>query len=315
MRSHNRKLETKDGGTIEIPFPASSDRSSFFAFSLFKAGSTLLHKMLAEYCSREKVPAVDIPTRLFKAGLRIHMITPASMESALYDRGYGYLGWRGPLYNVNFDFSRTRNILLVRDPRDRLVSMYFSWAYSHVTPGAGEARDHLQALREKVLGFGSVNEWVMGDPQALRAIIAPLNRFHAMLPAETTRLYRYEDVIYGKSEWLSDMLEFMGVEVDPGLVDEIAVKNDLRPESEKPDEHVRQVAPGNYRKHITGEALDYLDDVYEEYIRAYGYDDEGSIAKRLVYAREGREAASVLQPFRKFNRLIAARKNAKPRER
>jgi hypothetical protein len=314
LSTHRRLLRTIDGNTIGVDLPAPSPRPSFFAFSPFKAGSTLLHNMLTEYCRRRGVPVVDIPSAVFQAGVRVQTITPESMDSVLEETGYGYVGWRTPLYRVKFDFARTRNVLLVRDPRDRIVSMYFSWAYSHVVPEAGEARDYVTTLRESLLRFGDVSRWVLGDPSAVRMVVAPLGRLHVMLPATTTRLYRYEDVIYRKPEWLKDMLAFFGVEVDQDLVDEVAETHDLRPETEDRGQHVRQVAPGNYKKHLSEDAIAYLNDVCDEYIQAYGYDDEASFARKLVYAEQGEEARSVLRPFRKVAELVARPDPASPGE-
>ena len=115
--------QTKDLG-IKLPKPADID--SVFIFGLHKSGSTLLNNVFRDIAKAKKIPIVSLEEQLFKKGLRPIDVLPLLNKFFLY-RGYIYLGFRNFWCNVlNFDFSKVKNILLVRDPRDALISYYFS---------------------------------------------------------------------------------------------------------------------------------------------------------------------------------------------
>ena len=85
-----------------------------------------------------------------------------------------------------------------------------------------------------------------------------------------TRVYRYEDVIYYKHEWLIDMLEYLGLELDSETISRIAQKHDIHPSKEDPSNHIRQVAPGNFRRHLTAETIGKLNSALDEVLKKYG---------------------------------------------
>jgi hypothetical protein len=64
-------------------------------------------------------------------------------------------------------------------------------------------------------------------------------------------IYRYEDVIFAKQAWIDDMCDWYGWKVPIEQRQAVATHFDIRPESERPNEHIRQVTPGIYRKHLS----------------------------------------------------------------
>ena len=112
--------------TFSVPEPANVN--SFFVFSLPKAGSTLLMRIMADVCNVLGIPVIDLPTRLFNLDIRPAELT-SDINSLWQNQGYAYVGFRLFFPQMTFDFSKTKNILLVRDPRDMLVSYYFSMRY------------------------------------------------------------------------------------------------------------------------------------------------------------------------------------------
>ena len=51
----------------------------------------------------------------------------------------------------------------------------------------------------------------------------------------------------------------------------IAAKHDIRPNAERPDHHIRQVVPGNFRKHLRPETIDKLNAEFSAEMQEYGY--------------------------------------------
>ena len=94
--------------------------SACFAFSVHKCGSSLMHKMINDVCKSASLPCLNIPEPMFNNGIQ-----GWDKDEAILDYikdGYIYFGFRmlPPVFQDNFDFSRSRNVLLVRDPRDAL---------------------------------------------------------------------------------------------------------------------------------------------------------------------------------------------------
>ncbi len=91
------------------------------------------------------------------------------------------------------------------------------------------------------------------------------------LPNENLRVYRYEDVVFRKYEWLKDMLAYLDVDVPDERIRQVADANDIRPTEERSDQHIRQVTPGNYRKHLSEEAIAHLNEQFRPILERFGY--------------------------------------------
>lgn len=247
--------------------------------------------MLQQYCKAMRIPCFDLPGLVFEAGIRLPRIIPASAEGLLKSTGYCYCGWRvwtSILEQV--DLQTTRNILLVRDPRDRLVSLYFSAAQSHTVPKRGEGMQHLQSVRQEALDT-DINSWAQTK---LPWVMNVLSSYHRHLPPESTRIYRYEDIVLRKEEWLLDIIGHYQFPLDREVAAKVATDNDILPKQENPNAHIRQVKPGNYRKHLSEDTITCLNDSFANILDVYGYRKPHSFGERLVYAHEGNMAKAVL---------------------
>jgi Sulfotransferase domain len=85
------------------------------------------------------------------------------------------------------------------------------------------------------------------------------------------KIYRYEDVIFDKQRWVSEMATFLHVDLSSKDVSNIVDTFDYVPEREDIYKHIRQVKPGNYKSHLTREAIDYIQDRYTAYFEQFGY--------------------------------------------
>ncbi len=155
---------------VRLP-PATGTRSSVLAFSIWKAGSSLLYALLRELCPHAGLTYFGLDDELFEQD---SFKRPLDVGSVFVDRGYCYGGFRCfPFYPVPI-LESARTIWLVRDPRDMLVSLY------------------VERERAKTM---STDEWV-GENYA-----APLLSLEGCFAQGFTRrsnvaIYRYEDVIF-----------------------------------------------------------------------------------------------------------------------
>lgn len=257
-------IRTSAGDTaVELEEPG--DFSSVFVFAMHKSGSTLMDRMLKQALTTAGIPQVALPSITFRAGLPANDIL--NPEELIFERGYCYRRFHGfPPYLQKFDLARNKKILLIRDPRDIVVSYYFSMAQSHGLPPLGVVKKFLLAMRQRALTT-NIDQFCRS---VAKEFIAQFRSYQSILSTEL-RLYRYEDVIFDKKSWLDDMLSYMGFSLDSATAALIAKENDIWPEAEQPSQHIRQVMPGNFRKHLSRESIEVLNTEFEQLLTEYKY--------------------------------------------
>jgi hypothetical protein len=263
MRTH--KLKTS-AGTTRIVLPRPGDFASFYVFALHKSGSTLLNNMLIEALDYAQVPHIALSELAFAAGLPENEVTNA--EDFIFSQGYCYRGYREfPPYLKSFDIMKNKKVLLIRDPRDMLVSDYFSVAYSHPLPPKGPVREVMIELRD-FARKRDVNEYCLSQVAVFKK---EFEGYRHLLDTDI-RVYRYEDVIFEKQKWLAEMLSYFGITVPATLIERIAAAHDVRPEREIPSEHIRQVRPANFRQHLNQTTIDILNREFEPELVRHSYE-------------------------------------------
>ena len=254
--------------SIELPQPV--DINSCYIFGIHKSGSTLLNKIIKDICYECKLPFVAPAEQFFSQGFLSSDIVD-DISPIFFERGFYYLGFR---YfwkkKLGVDLKNHKCILVVRDPRDALVSLYYSSKYSHGMPKSGTIKESMQKFRSE-LQKEEISEYFSRD-NIINDFAETHEKYYFNLPRSSTRIYRYEDVIFFKREWVTDMLTFLGLELPSEKVAKIADRHDLIPDKEQPDKFVRQVVPGNYKKHLSRPIIEKLNRRFSYILSWYGYD-------------------------------------------
>jgi hypothetical protein len=268
------RLEYDDAGVVKTIFtlpPTQSPRPSVYAFSLPKAGSVLLDSILRALSERVGVTYVSLMEETFKIGLAERDV-PSAASKIFLDNGYCFGGFRA--FPKTFDIpnlSTRRSILLVRDPRDMVVSHYYSMRSSHPDPGKGLTTSRQSLPRRDQALAMSVDEYAldMADYYARQ-----LDRYAAALEKHRGNftLFRYEDIIFNKRQWIADICDAFGWDVSAWRIGRIAKKNDIVPRSEDEEKHIRQVSPGDGMRKLQPETIEKLNVVFARQFRFFGYD-------------------------------------------
>jgi hypothetical protein len=269
------KIESIEIGTsppksFYLALPQPGPLPSFFAFSLPKAGSVLLNNILADVCAEWGMPAVSIHEEAFKRGISPLHLGAAGLRECLFENGYAYLGFRSFLpRGLEVDLNQTKKILLVRDPRDMLVSLYFSIKISHDIPNAKtDFTDQMRKRREDARNQ-DIETFVKLNSE--KVLVRYKEYMDFLLPLKNVRVFRYEDVIFEKYRWLEEMIDFLGGSLKKEVVKEIAQRHDIFPSSENPQQHIRQVSPGNFNKHLSKNTISYLNAKLEPVLSVFQY--------------------------------------------
>jgi hypothetical protein len=254
--------------TIDVP-PSNQDRPSVLAFSLWKAGSSLLYALLSKLCKQGGMTYVGVDDILFRQNV---VERPVDVGPIFRERGYCYGGFRiFPYYQVPL-LDTAKTVFLVRDPRDMVVSLYFSVRESHIVPEGEEGLAAKIKQHREVTKHMTIDEWV------------PDNVNHLLLAYESyfvqgfTRrpnvvIYRYEDIIFSKAEWMRDIADWYEWDIPRSTIEKVVAPLDVLPDEERPSEHIRQVRPGNYRAHLSEPTRLRIETMFAPYMRAFGYID------------------------------------------
>lgn len=244
-----------------------------FCLGVRKSGSTMLFKLVAFLAKRNGMNVVDIPGTMFRAGYTVRDWRDLDLTS-LIRPGNIYTGFRahpGKLAATEA-FRAARKLFLYRDPRDALVSQFFSDAYSHGLPttrteaGVAGAQAFLrkrEAARE--LGLERFVEQMAG-PMA-----RTLKAYEPLLSDPLCLSLRYEDVILQKRDLIEKILVHFGWTCAEADRESIISQLDVVPKVESERSFVRRVVPGDHREKLSAEAIARLDGTLAPVLARFGY--------------------------------------------
>lgn len=259
-------LQTKDNREVVIEIGNRANVASFFVFALPKTGSVLQDRIFEDICRELNIPLISIAKSAFNQGVEEGNFT-AEICQLFVKRGYGFYGFRYfPAYLKNFDLSQFKKILLVRDPRDILVSHYFSMKNSHAIP-QGEMGERLLKHRATIQD-SDINEYVLDKAQTFFNLFQSYNK----IEDDLLKVFRYEDIVFDKSQWIQNILDFLKLELATTTIESIATKHDIFPQVEKPNSHIRKVTPGDYQEKLEPKTIEHLNRIFQKVLVKYDYE-------------------------------------------
>lgn len=252
----------------DIGHPAVPDAPSCLLFAFPKSGSVLLNNIFFNLCSHSGRAWVNIPGYAFSRGL--YRALGPDVAGVFEPTGYCYSGWRE--YPEDYEIpiiTNCKSVLLVRDPRDMIVSHYFSIRHSHAAPEIDTKIGVSFTQAKNMADSLTIDEyvrWWAPHYSAMNKAYATLKTCHGL------KTYRYEDVIYRKREWVDDMLNHLEWSIDPDVVSATLPPLDLLPKEENVNHHIRQVAPGDYKRKLQPDTIVQISADLADMIVEYGYE-------------------------------------------
>ena len=193
-------------------------------------------------------------------------------------------GLFGPIYTYCpiADAENTQIILQVRDPRDLMVSLYYSFAYSHPDPKDTDTAEDRRRWREMGIDqFVLHDEIVWGPPGYRRSFkcTAMANRFLAyganLLGRSNVTVLHYEDMFQDFDAWWTGFSTAAERVVPREALDVFLpeLRAELTPPgSENHFTHKRRMLPGDHVSKLAPETIRQLDIVFSDAIKIFGYE-------------------------------------------
>jgi hypothetical protein len=241
-------------------FPSPSGRQSVVLLTVHKCASVFLGERLALLAREIGLAPLNLGSYCFA--------TDQSITVPLNPRGFFFGPYRAISHfdDAQADLRQFQTILVIRDPRDVLTSLYYSVAFSHKVP-PGESGRKMQARRQQAISR---------DLDAFVLESAPLfaQRYQEFLPLLTwdnVHLCKYEDLVSDPARWLAKLTEFLAADVDAEFVASLITPQDFVVDGEDRRSHKRQVTPGDHRRKLQPATIAALDRQFSSVLDTFGY--------------------------------------------
>lgn len=254
---------------------ASGTSQRIVVMTMHKSASMLFVRLLGDIAKRSGLPywsehAGNLPTHW-------RLETDAQPIAAIPHGVFGPLRSYADVANL----PGTSVLLQLRDPRDLLVSLYYSFAFSHPAPkdtDVGPDRSRWQEM--------GIDQFILSDPViwgppqyrrsfGWRAVLARYNIYiERLLGRSNVTVLRYEDIYRQFDTWSEQLLAAF----DPLLnqSDQAQIRQMLRletapPETEQPNQHKRKMLPGDYREKLAPSTIDFLNREFSQVLKQFDW--------------------------------------------
>lgn len=237
---------------------------SVLLFTTHKCASTLLNRLLEMFSEHSAMSHVDLDGYLCGWNRnRQGADHPDVLDRAYFNQGYLYGPCRSFRAVKNLD--EYRPILVLRDPRDILVSRYYSMGHSHsvISPNILEARDDAreQSIDEYVLAESAIYETHFHDYLE-----------HVYENENVDELFvTYEEMLYESADFLTRLESFLGITL-PEEEQQYVLTEELElPEEEDKQSHRRSGVSGQFQEELEPETIEELNARFEAPLEAFGF--------------------------------------------
>lgn len=181
---------------------------------------------------------------------------------------------RAPIRSFDLEATRLegvhqKRIFHLRDPRDILVSEYYSfgWIHPHEQARLTERRKEIQAMSidDYVIRQAAESTWPVD------AKYKPLEDYSFDVSKEL--VVKYEQMVKRFYPWCRQIVDFIGVKYPTWVATRLAWK--YRSEFKSRGEsmtHKRNIAPGDHRNKLQAKTIQILNDRFEKILTRFGYE-------------------------------------------
>lgn len=250
----------------------SSQQPSVLHFSFNKAATQTVKKLLIECGRHNKLTPVLLHDYAFHHPMPFldHLDREELKKYAHLFKpvGYLYTVFGGMITEIPA-LEKFRVVLVVRDPRDILVSDYYSNAYSHAIPD-GEKKEIYLSRRESALA-STLDEYVLNSAPKLVSIFEKY-AMHLFPLCPGVHVARYEDMVEDFPEWLDSLVSACGMEISKTFRQDLLEKHEARrPKGENIHKHLRKGMPGEHREKLRPETVEQLTQTFKESLTRFNY--------------------------------------------
>jgi hypothetical protein len=250
-----------------LPKTSSSDESIVF-ITMHKAGSVFVNSVLNIVSEENGLTPVDFAGEAFRGGVKEWKYC-VDKSPLFRERGYYFGAFRGPYVDKFADLSQNRILMQVRDPRDCIVSLYYSYRYSHGAPGKGPLRKIFDRIRQSTQEKG-IDEFALQQAESYAKRLQMISNVRNQNTGKTV-LVTYEEMVQDFDGWLDRILGYFELRISEKTRSKLRKMASFNVTDEDQQAHKRQVTPGDHLRKLAPETISRMDEIMNAQLREYGY--------------------------------------------
>lgn len=156
-------------------------------------------------------------------------------------------------------------VLHIRDPRDALVSMYYSWLYSHPrTDDFNPSPDQIAEWQHQ-----GIDNFVLAEEDLKTRL-----ELYVQLAANGTfqNVFTYENMVTDFSNWINAVTcQLPDLPIGTSRQLYLEFKDQFNRSGEDIFDHRRQISPGDHLRKLKPDTIEQLNRKYEKVLRYFKY--------------------------------------------
>ena len=253
IKKFNPKNKTID---INLALPDTLDRG-IIIYTTHKAGSMFVYRLLRNLCE-------DL-------GYTLYSINESNFPQQPDDKDFRNIPTNcliGPIRYSCFPerINEYRIVLHIRDPRDVLVSMFYSWCYSHERGKSFYSDEKIQHWIE----MGIDNFVIENAPEYVDRYSSYVN----VMNENDVTLIKYEEMVLGFPEWVEKFLTIFPInnhEYVKNYIVERYMHEFKLPIKENKYRHKRRMLPGDHKEKLKRNTVKKLNELFSTVLKEFQY--------------------------------------------
>jgi len=274
LRRYLQKHSKVEMELIEGKYRNYSSHPSVIHFSVNKAATQYVRELLSRCAAENGMTTVGLAEYAFHTKFPyLDQLSDREMVQYQYlfnPVGYLYSVFGGMVEGIP-ELEKYRVILMIRDPRDVLVSEYYSYAFSHSEPSRlGDKYADFMRMRQKARTV-TIDEYVVSECDRVcvnyeRYVSLLLDRYAHVL------VTKYEEMTSDFEAWLKKILEHCEFKISDRLLESILNEaGHLKPKQEDIHQHIRKGMPGDYKEKLDRKTIDCIDAKFSSMLERFDY--------------------------------------------
>ncbi|MEM8525215.1 MAG: sulfotransferase domain-containing protein [Bacteroidota bacterium] len=261
-------------GLIEGTHHSENAQLSILHFSLNKSATQYVKKVLNQAASSLGMSTANLNGYAFHSDFPyLDLLPKAEFQEYQYlfkPKGYLYSVFGGMIDGLE-NLEDYLVVLMTRDPRDIVVSSYYSTAYSHPLPSKhSDKADDFYEKRATTQQM-NIDEYALQESEI---VLEVYNRYMELLLEKhpTCYLTKYEDMVGDHEQWLSNLLTYCQLNIKENLRQQLLQQNKrLKPKAENVNDHMRKGVAGDFLEKLQPKTISILNDKFAHVLERFDY--------------------------------------------
>lgn len=274
FRRRRKGIDPESAARLRAARAHAGDPPSVLFFTTHKCASTYISRVLAAIGRHSDYRHVNYASTIWQLGNQIDIGWPHEpFLAANYDRLFRRTGHLYGPQRQMLDFpgrAGFRHILFLRDPRDVLVSSYYSRAFTHALPKNDTTRQDFLVHRERTIAMGldAYVQQMAGD------WLLPLYTDYGDLrrTAESCLYLKYDDYLNDQEGFIRSICDFMQITLPEATLATLA--GSAQPVTAGAPElrHKRSGRSGQWKSELRAQTAQDLTEMLAPVLREWGFD-------------------------------------------